>query len=485
MDQLNTVPCWQQPYPFWFWNGKLEDAEIRAQIARLHLAGITEFVIHGRTGLQTPFLSEAWFTAVRSALDAAAALGMRVWIYDEYNWPSGTAGTRITADPANREHFVTADGTLQPEMDRYRGPLSVDYLNPACTQAFIDQCYQPYYDRFAGYFGTVIAGFFNDEPRFTHPYPWSPSLAEPIPAAEHFYDRLGQLVVQRHFSLIRQWCDAHDVVFSGHAMGEESLGSQTRYMGDAWSVVNCYRWPGVDHLGSAAQGLHPRLAASIAHLTGNRMVTCETFAGCPWEITEQDLYRIAGWLYANGITRILFHGFFYTREGEARNDWPPDLFFRWSGWEAMPAFIRWAGRIQYFLARAIPRSRVALYYPLAEFQAAYRPDMRYTLNYTDAANVDNDEARTYHLQFGELMNSMLRRGIDFDIVPAAWLERVTDRLLVAPYQSTPEFAGRTLRQGRQTAEECIVQLEEMLGRRVRVTGDGAIPQLRPVRPLSV
>ena len=55
----------------------------------------------------------------------------------------------------------------------------------------------------------------------------------------------------------------------------------------------------------------------------------------------------------------------------------------------MPDFLRWAGRVQYFLTRAVPRCRVALYYPLEEFQAAFVPDPRCTLNYTDAAQVEN------------------------------------------------------------------------------------------------
>ncbi|HOS43445.1 MAG TPA: glycosyl hydrolase [Armatimonadota bacterium] len=482
MPNLNDVPPWQQPYPFWFWNGEMDADEIRRQIGLMREAGITEFVIHGRTGLQTPFLSDAWFDAARAAVEEAARRGMRAWIYDEYNWPSGTANSTITADPAMREHYRAEDGTLRPTLHPWYGHVSVDYLNPACADAFIAACYQSYYDRFADFFGTTIPGFFNDEPRFATAYPWSLALGEPPRETAEYRRALGEAMARNHFRRIRAWCDDHRALFTGHMMGEETLGSQTRYMGNAWETTSCYHWPGVDHLGPSASGQHPRLAASIAHLAGERAVTCETFAGCPWECTPRDLYRIAGWLYANGVTKLLFHGFFYTREGEAAQDWPPDLFFRWEGWSAMPAFVQWAGRVQYFLARAIPRAAVALYYPYEEFIPDFRPDPQYTLGYTDASPVLGDDARAWHLAFGDLMAAMLARGIDVDIVPAGLLGRVADRILVAPLLSEPAFAGTLLRQGERSAEACVEELDRLLGRRVRVTGEGAAPRPRPISP---
>jgi UTP:GlnB (protein PII) uridylyltransferase len=71
---LNHPPAYHQPYPFWFWNGLMDDKEIGVQIAHMRDAGITEFVIHGRTGLATPFLSDAWFAAVQTALEHAALI---------------------------------------------------------------------------------------------------------------------------------------------------------------------------------------------------------------------------------------------------------------------------------------------------------------------------------------------------------------------------------------------------------------------------
>ncbi|GGH61446.1 hypothetical protein GCM10008014_36900 [Paenibacillus silvae] len=85
-------------HPFWFWNGEMEEEQIRRQIAEMHAQGVGGFFICPRQGLQIPYLSEAWFDKVRFAVSEAAAYGMQVWLYDEYPYPSGMAGGEVTLD---------------------------------------------------------------------------------------------------------------------------------------------------------------------------------------------------------------------------------------------------------------------------------------------------------------------------------------------------------------------------------------------------
>ncbi|MEN1988462.1 glycosyl hydrolase [Paenibacillus hubeiensis] len=85
-------------HPFWFWNGDMEEGQIRRQIAEMHRQGVGGFFICPRQGLQVPYLSAAWFDKVRIAVEAAAECGMQVWLYDEYPYPSGMAGGEVTLD---------------------------------------------------------------------------------------------------------------------------------------------------------------------------------------------------------------------------------------------------------------------------------------------------------------------------------------------------------------------------------------------------
>ncbi|HSV27664.1 MAG TPA: glycosyl hydrolase [Sedimentisphaerales bacterium] len=83
-------------YPFWFWNGRLDENEIIWQIDQMAEKGVRGFFIHSRQGLKQPYLSESFFQMVKVALKQARKHGMAVHLYDEYPYPSGIAGGEVT-----------------------------------------------------------------------------------------------------------------------------------------------------------------------------------------------------------------------------------------------------------------------------------------------------------------------------------------------------------------------------------------------------
>ena len=58
-----------------------------------------DFFIHPSAGLQDQYLGEHFFEVIRHAAAEAKRLGLHYWIYDEFDWPSGTAGGRIAENP--------------------------------------------------------------------------------------------------------------------------------------------------------------------------------------------------------------------------------------------------------------------------------------------------------------------------------------------------------------------------------------------------
>lgn len=86
--------------PFWFWNGEMDYAEITYQLQEYYAKGIPAIYIHARFGINdhVPYLSEDWFERVKFTVEKAQEIGLQVWIFDEYNWPSGTAGQSIMQD---------------------------------------------------------------------------------------------------------------------------------------------------------------------------------------------------------------------------------------------------------------------------------------------------------------------------------------------------------------------------------------------------
>ena len=93
--------------PFWAWNGKLETQRLKEQVDAFKTGGFGGFFMHSRCGLQTPYLSEEWFEAIRVCLTEAERIGLAPWLYDEDRWPSGTAGGLVTKEhPEFRQHAL-------------------------------------------------------------------------------------------------------------------------------------------------------------------------------------------------------------------------------------------------------------------------------------------------------------------------------------------------------------------------------------------
>jgi hypothetical protein len=82
--------------PFWFWNGDMENKEIRRQIKEMADKGIGGFFIHPRQGLSIPYMSDEWFDKIAIALEEAKRRDLEVWLYDEYPYPSGISGGEVT-----------------------------------------------------------------------------------------------------------------------------------------------------------------------------------------------------------------------------------------------------------------------------------------------------------------------------------------------------------------------------------------------------
>ena len=94
------------PVPFWSWNNRLDKAEITKQVRQMYEAGYGGFVIHARAGLDTPYLSEEWFECVETALLSAKQWNMKIWLYDEFGFPSGLAGGINLQESSRRAQYL-------------------------------------------------------------------------------------------------------------------------------------------------------------------------------------------------------------------------------------------------------------------------------------------------------------------------------------------------------------------------------------------
>ncbi len=81
--------------PFLAVTGTPTEAESRAKVAAIQAAGAESFLLYARSGLQLEYMGEEWLRLSEWFCDEASRRGLKVWLYDEYNWPSGTCKGRV------------------------------------------------------------------------------------------------------------------------------------------------------------------------------------------------------------------------------------------------------------------------------------------------------------------------------------------------------------------------------------------------------
>ncbi len=80
------------PVMMWFWKGDITKEGITFQLEKFREQNVVNFFIHPAIGFDIPYLSDEHMELIQYVVAEAKRLGMHYWIYDEYEYPSGTAG---------------------------------------------------------------------------------------------------------------------------------------------------------------------------------------------------------------------------------------------------------------------------------------------------------------------------------------------------------------------------------------------------------
>lgn len=93
--------------PFWFLNGRLDPKELLYQLKEFQQKGFPGVILQGRYGLEMPYLGSKYLNHIRWIVEEAEKLGLKTWVYDEMNWPSGTADKRVLkAHPELSQRYI-------------------------------------------------------------------------------------------------------------------------------------------------------------------------------------------------------------------------------------------------------------------------------------------------------------------------------------------------------------------------------------------
>lgn len=256
--------------------GDMTTAEIDVMMKRYADQGLGQFLMYPRDGCEIEYLSDRWFEVCGDIIRAAERYGIDIWLYDEFNWPSGTClGAVMTADPEFSAKCVAVkDGKCEIIETVRPGRIPENYadiLNPDAVDLFIKLTHEVYYEHFGKYFGSVIKGIFSDEPSMAYfqshgsVYPYTKGLEDVYKnetGRDLFADILNptfetdrlilgltaRLFCENYIGRINDWCERHGILMTGHLLSEPHTHNSLVANGDIIAALRGFGLPGMDEI---------------------------------------------------------------------------------------------------------------------------------------------------------------------------------------------------------------------------------------------
>lgn len=330
-------------------------------------------------------------------------------------------------------------------------------LDDRAVRCFIEKTHEAYRERLGAYFGRTIQAVFTDEPSLVAvnigqiPEPQRSGVrvvdppdpaVQPLPCVPWCYDlpeqyrkRYGEdlggqrgslfqghraedrrvrrqfwalvtdLVAERYFGALQQWCGKHQLASSGHTLHEESPLHQVPLEGSALAVLRRMDIPGLDMLSSdpaavlSSGWLTAGLPASAARLSGSRRVMTEVSdfvqrVHQSKHVSLEQMQAAAAWQAAWDVTEFTLY---YRPEDRSTEEYR--------------AYGDFVGRLGGVLKPAVPEPEVLLYYPIWDLWAEYLP-------VADPLRLDSQTPRAQQLvgSFIELGRLLVRSQVPFTII---------------------------------------------------------------------
>lgn len=412
----------------------------------------------------------AWDILRRGVL-LAHSMGLRVWIYDEKGYPSGTAGGLVLAKMPNgeAEGLIRAfDAAGQPRYEvgkLFEGTHAtanfferrhyINILDRDAVARFVEVTHDRY-DRPLHPIGDYVEAFFTDEPSLISTYvpagldypktlPWHRDLPRAFrerkgyDLTQHweslfvdtgdidrkircdFYEVVADLCAENYFAQLQDWCNSHHVASSGHLLGEETLVWQTDFDGDPFTCYRKFDIPGIDMILSNPERIMqdkepffivPKVAGSAARLQGKRRVMCEIsdFFGLMGgqHASLAQMKCTAGLLMSLGVTDFVS---MYTIS--LHPDEPADLSpkaRRFSA-EEFHSYTDYVARVNSVFFEGQRSTQVAVLHPIVSLWAHFIPSQRSMYEPHPSRLV-----RFIDDSFTNLCRDLLQQQIAYDVV---------------------------------------------------------------------
>ena len=487
--------------PFWAWNCRVTDEKIKKQVEDFRLMGMGGAMVHPRTGMDTPYLTDEYMEKVALAERELAGKGMYCWLYDEERFPSGCAGGIVTRNLSYRSRTLviskdapeglcecraafealvakgekplgyklcaydielkdgflasykmreggeyTAYVELMKESGWFNGETYSDVFNPDATKEFLRVTHERYHGALKGSVGKSVPAIFTDEPhmkgKYCLPFPegrratlaysegmdaafrekWGVGISDIAPeliwemkgAYSAWRYRYHDFVTERfaacYGDIIGDWCEKHDIAYTGHFLSERTLYSQTLALGETMRQYRSQQLPGVDILANQFELTTVKQAESVRRQMGREGLVCEMYGVLDWDVSFLQHKLQGDWLAALGVTTRVHHLTFMPMGGEAKRDWPASIGRQSPWWKYYGPLETYFARVNSLLTRGEAVTRVAVLHPIESFWLLFGPNSQ-TL----------DKREQMDAAFENLAQWLLYGAVDYDYISEALL----------------------------------------------------------------
>ncbi len=422
IQKLMTPSREFSPIPFWFLNDALTDEEIARQLTEFNQKGVHGVVLHPRLGVpeSIQYLSDEFMHYIKVAVETAKRLDMKIVLYDEAMYPSGSAhGLVVASDPRFASQAImlydampttgkliarTSSGRYLMQIESrgtMRGihfgeddgepnaPRTADLLNPEAVAKFIELTHERYFSVLKEYFGNTVIGFFTDEPSVLgrNPVwgcrPWTHGFEDVIVAHGGKLEELEamftgatndtvalyeRLIFERenetYYKALSAWCESHGIALMGHPHRGDDIELEHFFHIPGQDVV--LRWIAPEQNALATpESAQAKCSSDAARLLGRRRNSNECYGACcrdgiPWSFSGGDLKWYTDWLGVRGVNLFIPHAFYYSVEGKRRDERPPDVGPNnvwWPYFETVSTYIK---RLSCLMTDSVNCARVAV-----------------------------------------------------------------------------------------------------------------------------
>ena len=319
----------------------------------------------------------------------------------------------------------------------------VDTLNKEAINQFIRITYARYKKFVGDKFGSTVPAIFTDEPQFaqndtkksshdledvsvvwTHDFAdtykeaygddiidYLPELVWELPndapslARYRYHEHSCNRFNEAYSEQIGSWCEENGIILTGHVMGEDSLASQTKYVGEAMSSYDSFGIPGIDVLCNSVLLTTAKQAQSSVHQYGKEGMLSELYGVTKWTFDFSGHKFQGDWQAALGVTVRVPHLAWVSMKGVAKRDYPASISYQ-SPWYTEYSYIEdHYARLGTVLTRGEPCVKVGVIHPIESMWLSY-----------GAQDIVSADCATMEANFKNVTQKLLFGLIDFDFI---------------------------------------------------------------------